>query len=439
LGQAQTTKIACKERLNNFVIRRKENMREINKRGLLIVIVSLCITFPLLGGGKQEKEAEPRKIEIWHTYSDAEVKVFDEETIPAFEAAHPGIKVVSTKMPYDGLKQQVIAGVAGDAVPDLMRMDIIWVPEFAKQGALTAVSDKNEFGAIQANLLPGPMRTNYYNGKYYGLPLNTNTKVAIYNRSALTSLGAQPPKTFEELVALAERFKGPEKWGLGVGGTSTWGQLPWFWSLGGRLTDDNYTRALGYLDSSGSIEALQTMVDLNRKGLIGPSLLGAEPNTWAGIQEGNYLMIDDGPWFYSILGQEAYEKTVWEQFPKGKGGSVSVVGGENLVIFKGARHPEEAWTLMQYLLTDEPQLRMARTGLIPTTKSAGGNPELEDNELVQIYVKQLQTARPRTPHPNWEKISEAVGLAFESAYREKGTAERLLRETAQEIDGYLKD
>ncbi|MEW5817794.1 MAG: extracellular solute-binding protein, partial [Spirochaetota bacterium] len=257
-----------------------------------LVLLMIWIFFIVVSGfGEGKKEAAgPVSIEIWHTYSDAEEKVFNEETIPAFEAANPEIKVISTRMPYDQLKQQVIAGVAGNAVPDLMRMDIIWVPEFAKLGALIAVSDKPEFASIKSNLLSGPLQTNYYNGKYYGLPLNTNTKIALYNKEALASVGGKAPKTFDELVSLAERFKGKEKWGLGVGGTHSWGQLPWFWSLGGKVTDDRYTKAVGYLDSPESIEALKTLVDLYKKGLIGPSLLGAEPNTWAGIKEGNYLM-----------------------------------------------------------------------------------------------------------------------------------------------------
>jgi multiple sugar transport system substrate-binding protein len=35
-------------------------------------------------------------------------------------------------MPYEGLKQQVIAGVSGGEAPDLMRMDIVWVSEFGQ-------------------------------------------------------------------------------------------------------------------------------------------------------------------------------------------------------------------------------------------------------------------------------------------------------------------
>ena len=105
---------------------------------------------------KSSEAKKPVTIEIWHTYSDAEEKVFNEQVIPLFEKEFPNIKVKSTRMPYDELKQQVIAGVAGEAAPDLMRMDIIWVPEFAKLGALEKLDDKEGFAEIKDQLLEAP-------------------------------------------------------------------------------------------------------------------------------------------------------------------------------------------------------------------------------------------------------------------------------------------
>lgn len=111
-------------------------------------------------------------------------------------------------MPYDGLKQQVISAVAGNATPDVMRMDIIWVPEFAKLGALQPVDNLEGFDAIKEKAFKGPMETNYFNGHYYGIPQDTNTKIAIYNKTLLQQAGlTEPPKTFDELVAAAEKIK----------------------------------------------------------------------------------------------------------------------------------------------------------------------------------------------------------------------------------------
>jgi len=388
--------------------------------------------------GVTDPPKETVTIEFWHTYSDTETPIFEEQIIPLFEEKYPYIKVNSTKMPYDGLKQQVIAGVAGDAAPDLMRMDIIWVPEFAKLGALVPLDNLVNFSTLKDQLFPGPLATNFYNGKYYGLPLNTNTKVAIYNKALLAEAGlSEPPKTFDQLISAAETLKAKGKFGIGVGGVGPWGSLPYFWTLGGSITDDKYTKATGFLNSPDSIAALQKIVDLKEQGLIAPSLLGGEPGTWDGIKE-SYLMIEDGPWFFSILGDAVKDITTVATFPAGKGGSISVVGGEDLVMFSTSKHQEEAWTFMQFLMTEEPQILMSQTGLIPTNAKAANSEKVLSVPFIGPYIEQIKTAKPRTPHPSWGKIEETLTLYFEKAVRGELAVKDALDQAAQEIDGFLK-
>lgn len=399
-------------------------------------------------GGASSQSAEPAEtvtLEYWHTYSDAEEKVLVEKVKPAFEAAYPNIKLNLTRMPYEGLKQQVIAGVAGDAAPDLMRMDIIWVPEFAAQGALADLSKMAGFGDVKANLFDGPMQTNFYDGGYYGVPVNTNTKVAIYNKDTLAAAGlSEPPKTMEELVKAAETLKGQGKYGIGVSGIHAWGLLPWFWSLGGTVTNEDYTQVEGYLNSEASVKALETIVDWNNRGLVLPSLLGGEPGTWDGIKNGDYLMSDDGPWFYSILNAEAaesgfdpMEKTVRSLMPAGSGGSISVIGGENLVIFAGSKHQEAAWTFAKWMMTEEPQLMMAEVGMIPTNKQAADQMKNLDIPYIDTYVQQLETALPRTPIPQWGEVESIFNLSFEKAIRGEMTAKEALDDAVEQIKAIL--
>lgn len=389
---------------------------------------------------QQEQPKETVTIEFWHTYSDSEEKIFNEQVIPLFEKQNPNIKVKATRMPYEGLKQQVIAGVAGDAAPDLMRMDIIWVPEFAKMGALMPLDDNEGFAEIKGQLFEGPLATNFYNGKYYGLPLNTNTKVAIYNKGLLSEAGlSEPPKTFEELVKAAEALKAKGKFGIVIGGAHAWGVLPYFWTLGGNITDEGYTKASGYLNSPESVAALEKLAELNKQGFIAPPLLGGEPGAWDGIKNGDYFMVDDGPWFYSILGQEANDKTVPALLPSGNAGSLSVVGGEDLVIFTNSKHPEEAWTFAKFLMTEEPQILMAQTGLIPTNVKAANSDKVLSVPFIKPYIEQLKTAKPRTPHPSWAKIEESLGLAFEKVFRGEITPKEALDQAAKEIDGFLQE
>lgn len=392
-----------------------------------------------------DKPAERVTIEYWHTYSDAEEKLLTEKVKPAFEEAHPNIELKLTRMPYEGLKQQVIAGVAGDAAPDLMRMDIVWVPEFASQGALMDISSKEGFEELKASVFEGPMATNYYDGGYYGVPVNTNTKVAVYNKDTLAAAGlTEPPKTMEELEAAAVKLKEQGKYGIGISGIHAWGLGPWFWSLGGTITNEDYTKVDGYLNSDASVKSLELIVDWNNRGLVLPIMLGGEPGVWDGLKSGEYLMSDDGPWLYSIMigeaeasGFDPMEKTVRGLMPEGPGGSRSVIGGEDLVIFANSKHPEEAWTFAKWMLTEEPQLMMAELGLIPTNTEAANKMTEMDIPFIAEYVQQLETALPRTPVAQWGEMEGIFNLAFEKAIRGEMEPKAALDEAVKQIEAIL--
>src|SRR5688500_3600502 len=127
--------------------------------------------------------------------------------IPAFEAAHPGIKVKYVDVPYDSLLQKLTTSAAGGELPDLVRADLGWVPQFADLGVLVPLSDAMpDFQELADKTYPGVLATNLYKGKYYGLPLDTNTRVLVTSQEALDAAGfSAPPASFDELKAMAEK------------------------------------------------------------------------------------------------------------------------------------------------------------------------------------------------------------------------------------------
>ena len=410
---------------------------KLNKLLSTFFIMFLAV-FAFVACDKATTEGENTEVvtlTFWHTYSEGEAAVFDEQVIPAFEAEYPNIKIDSVRMPYDGLKQQVIAGAISDTGPDVMRMDIIWVPEFAELGALENISGYEGFDGTK--FFEGPLSTNYYNGSYNGLPLNTNTKVGIFNNALMADLGITEPITsFDDLLTYKDQL-GDGEYLIGVSGTGSWGMLPYFWSLGGAITNEDYSVASGYINSQASIDALTTLKSWYDQGIIGPSVLGEQPDTWGGMSNGNYLLIDDGPWYYSIMGDSAINGTTPALLPEGTAGSISVVGGENIVMLANSDKKAAAWTFMQWMTTMEPQILMASAGMIPTLVEAAESEDAKVASYIDAYFQQLETANPRTPSPNWASIDELLGLAFESVFRGEKTASEALNDIATQIDALL--
>ena len=144
---------------------------------------------------------EPVEITFWHSYSEGEEKIFTESVLTAFEQQYPNIKVNAIRMPYEGLDEQLITAVTGDAAPDVIRLDLTWVSQMAKLGALECLNDYAGFDDISAGIMPGSMSTTLYKGQNYGLPLNANTTVAVYNNAVLQEYGFDaPPETLDALM-----------------------------------------------------------------------------------------------------------------------------------------------------------------------------------------------------------------------------------------------
>ena len=384
-------------------------------------------------------------ITFWHAYAtnaaSPELQRLTKIVIPRFEKQNPGIKVVQVPFAYGDLQQKLTTSTAGGTLPDVIRSDIAWVPQYAKLGVFAPL-DRNmrDFKALAKKTYPGSLATNFYKGHYYGLPLDTNTRVEMYNMSALQSAGiSSPPRTFADLRADAPKLKAKGIYMFADGGTGGWNVLPWIWSGGGSLTNASYTKATGYLNGPKTVAAVQLLVDLYKQGAI-PSLMTGDQGavgTEDGLATGKYATILDGPWMFPIF-RSAYPKFQLQTapVPAGPGGSISVVGGEDIVMTQSSKHKQAAEQFIRFMLSPWAQTQMAHAGQMPVRTDVTKQ-LTKINSYYAIFEQQLKTARPRTPSPNWPQIDTILGNAVATAMK-SGNTQAALDSAAQQIDGLLR-
>jgi len=359
---------------------------------------------------ESETSSEPVTITFWHAYNaDVEAKFLDEILIPAFEAENPDIKVQSVLVPYDQFRRKLLIALSGGTAPDLARVDILWVPELADQGAL---ANMDELWTDFDVFLPGPLSTNLYNGSHYGLPLDTNTRVLVYNKAMFEEAGvAEPPSTMEDFLTACEQIKasGQEKYCFADGGTYAWAVNPWIWSFGGDVTDPDITTTDGYFNGPETVAAYQFLKDAVDDGYLHPGILGGGVDAWGGFGQDQIAMLLEGPWFPALFeGQFPDKEYGLALMPAGVGGSVSVVGGEDIVLFQQSQNKAAAIRFLEYLLSEDVQLQLATTGQMPVIKSAIDSDFVQNHDFFGIFLEQLATAKARTPHPNWSQIEEIL-------------------------------
>lgn len=403
----------------------------------LAVILSLLLAVPA---------AAQTTITFWHGYSELETVVLQQELIPRFEAAHPGITVEAVRLGYDDLRDKLVATAATGMGPDVARVDIIWNPSLAAAGLLEPLDEYPGFADILDEVYPGPLSTAYLRGSYYGLPLTTNTQVYIYDRHAFAAAGVSVPTTFDEFATVTRRLTQRDgdvvvRYGYDMGGPWAWNLLGWIWSNGGDVTDPSITEASGYLDSPQTVAALEAISEWAAEGILAPNMLGEGFDQWGSFVRGIVPARQDGPWFARWLEEENPDFNAgFALMPHGPDGeSTSIVGGENIVMTSGSRHKDAAWAFMKFMLSEEAQGILAAAGQIPVLRSAISLPEFRDSDYYPVYLEQLLTAKARTPHPRYNEIEEIIQGAFWKAVTGQVSARNALTEAARLVDQVLKE
>lgn len=373
-------------------------------------------------------------ITFWHTYGDSEEAQFLNVVMPLWEAAHPNIKVEAVRQDSSQYHQMIVTSFGTGMSPDVARVDITNVAAYAAQGGLTALSDFADFGDISADYLEAPLSTNLYQGKYYGLPLDTNCKAAVVNQNVLAELGlSQVPATMEELI---EAAKDRGTYSINVSGVGDWDMYPYFWLFGGTLTDDGFTKATGYLDSEASIAAFNKLIELHDQKIFTIRDVDGTVDAWDGINS-EYAMFFEGPWYFGSYEDREAMGIVAATIPTYEGRSASVVGGEDIVVFATSKHQEAAYEFAKFMTTEEVQLAMLEAGQLPILKSLVENDAVQSNPVWSVYMEQMESAKARIPSPNNSTIQEIWSEMVTSIFVEGADVAEALHDAAVRMDEQL--
>ena len=381
-----------------------------------------------------QQPAEEVTITFWHTYGDSEEAQFLNVVMPLWEKAHPEIKVEAIRQDSSQYHQMIVTSFGTGMSPDVARVDITNVAAYAKQGGLVALSDFADFAELSTAYLEAPLSTNLYQGKYYGLPLDTNCKAAVVNTNVLKELGLnEVPATMEEFLAAA---KDRGTYSLNVSGVGDWDMYPYFWLFGGTLTDEGFTKATGYLDSEASIAAINKLLELHDQKIFTIRDVDGSVDAWDGINS-EYAMFFEGPWYFGSYEDCAAKGIVAATIPTYEGRSASVVGGEDIAVFATSKHQQAAYEFAKFMTSEEVQLAMLEAGQLPILKSLVGHEAVTSNPVWSVYMKQMESAKARIPSPNNSAIQEIWSEAITSIFVEGADVAGTLHDAAARIDAQL--
>ena len=410
---------------------------------MVLVVLTACGKTPDTGDSQ-----DPVVIDFWHHYSaqSPENETLMNVLIPKFEEENPGYKINAVSHEWAELHDKIIVSAgseSGDSLPDVARLDIAWVPEFQKMDILVPLDkDMSDFSEVSGNLLDSAMSTGFVKGNYYAMALNTNTKILFYNEQALADAGIAVPTTMDELYAAAAKLSGTnangqQVWGLNEPALSGWNVLPYIWSNGGAITNDDYTKATGYLNSEATVATIQKFADMYKDGQFTGFNSGDIPMT-DGFGTGRYMMLLEGPWKTAEM-DGAYPdfKYGTSDMPAGAAGSHSVLGGEDIAMFKGA-DSEGAWLFMKFMTSEFAQEEMAKCGQIPVNKIALESATVKEAPFAP-FLSAITTAVARPPVAAWSEIDNLLSVAVPDIIVNGADAQATMDALAAQVDALLAE
>lgn len=384
-------------------------------------------------------------IDFWHHYSaqSAENETLMNVLIPEFEKQNPGIKVNAVSHEWADLHQKLLISATSNTLPDVARLDSAWVPEFQKMGILVSLDEEmSDFKETADKLLESAMSTASVGGHSYGLALNTNTKILFYNVKAFEEAGLSVPKTMEEFVAAAKKLSGSNSngqqvWGLNEPALGGWNITPYIWSFGGSITNEEQTQASGYINSPETVAAIEMLADLYKNQAITGWNSGDIPMT-DGFGTGRYMMILEGPWkIAELAGAYPDFEYATAEVPAGKGGSHSVLGGEDISMFKDA-NKEASWKFMKFMTSEFAQEEMAKCGQIPVNKVTLDSDTVKNSDFAP-FIEAIKTAKSRPTVASWSEIDNELSIAVLSVMLGEKTAQEAMDELAVKVDSLLAE
>lgn len=391
-----------------------------------------------------ESSETPVTINFWHHYSaqSAENETLMNDLIPKFESENPGIKVNAVSHEWAELHDKILVSASSQSLPDVARLDIAWLPEFQQMGVLVALDQEMpDFSEVAGTLLDSALSTANIGGSYYALPLNTNSKILFYNTAILEAAGVEVPTTMDEWVEAVRKLSGTNAngqqiWGWNEPALSGWNICPFIWSFGGSLTNEEQTVATGYINSPETVKAVETFAMLVQEGALTGFNSGDIPMT-DGFGTGRYAMMLEGPWKTAELAG-AYPDVAYgtAYMPAGEGGSISVLGGEDIAMFNTANR-EAAWKFMQFMTGEYAETAMAKCGQIPVNKAALESDTVKNADYAP-FIQAIETAKARPTVAAWSEMDNELTNAMTAVVNGEKTAQEAMDELAVVFDELLK-
>jgi multiple sugar transport system substrate-binding protein len=304
------------------------------------------------------------------------------EMLGRFYAFNPNIIVFYSPDPED-LAETMLEEMRAGTAPDVFQGCCTFFPIWAQEGHMLDLRPYVERD-LDDEVLSDWDRAQYEafvapDGARFGVPKYHGALALYYNKDLFDEHGvAYPDDTWTQddyLDAMRQLTLDTDA----DGSTDVWGgMIDVSWdrvqihvnAWGGNLVEPADASSCA-MDDPPALAAIEWLRARMWDDKVMATLLDVQNvSTRDAFIEGTVATVEDGSWALKDILAKAPFRVGIAPLPAGPAGRVTLATTDGFGIYAGTQHPEEAWQLLRFLISDEYALAMARANLLQPAKAS---------------------------------------------------------------------
>ncbi|MNI20043.1 Multiple sugar-binding protein precursor [compost metagenome] len=368
-----------------------------------------------------------------------------QELLRRFEQMNPDIQVKYEGMPAGINKAKYDLAVASGDLPDAGGINGEWIADYAAKGVLLPLdayfADWPERGQIDPSFIDYN-RSLTQDGKLYQIPSTYYLDVFWYRSDWFAAAGLPRPQTWEDIFRSVRVLANTRQGSFGYslrGGEGSVAQLTSLMYAYSGITDSFRKDGSSTVNDPVHIEFLKRYLALYKAYTPASDIVSGYKEVVANFDSGRAAMIQHNLGSYQdhkkALGTGHFDGVL---LPPSMNGIRTLFGNANgYGIMRTTRHPDEAWRLIRYLLSEESQIYWnSQVGQIPTNLKAWNDPYFLSHPVLREAIEAFRspdTAFVRAPYelPDYPSLIRLIEPEFQQVLAGTMDVEHFLNFWAQ--------
>ena len=403
-----------------------------------IMFLGLALLLALTACGGQAASNQKVTITVWDYYGEATPL---KPLVAPFMAANPNITIDYQALDWDTTNEKLNVVLTGGTPPDVVTIDMTWLPKLAALGAYTdlkALSGGKLNGVNWADAYtPGALEAITFDSKIVAALYDFDTYALYYRADLFQQKGLQVPTTWDELLAVAKQLHEGDKY-LYEFDADTFHGSQWIYESGGSLMSaDNKTVTFNSPEAVQGIEAYESLL----KAGAAINWTTDQGERIQGVKDGRIAMFSDGPYYMGILKSAAPEMAgQWKVAPHPYGKQPgSYLGGTGLMIPAASKNGQAAWKFIQYAMQVENEVGVYKlAGAAPALTAALQSPDVNvadpyfgGEKAFAVFLNTMKTAHHFPYVRQWTDIDAAFTNGMQQIALGQKSVKDALDEAAQ--------